>query len=152
MKNWQKSYLKLLIMSFLSFIVMYILMYMMVNKFQNVYNNLNQFYMAGMMTMPMVIIELLLMREMYPSKNLNIYILFFATFLLAIFIYFIRNQSAISDKEFLKSMIPHHGGAILMCNKASIQDLEIKQLCKSIISSQQSEIEWMNQKLKTTNN
>jgi uncharacterized protein (DUF305 family) len=37
-------------------------------------------------------------------------------------------------------MIPHHSGAILMCSKASIKDLEIKSLCGEIIRSQCPEI------------
>jgi Domain of unknown function (DUF305) len=40
-------------------------------------------------------------------------------------------------------MIPHHAGAILMCGEASIRDAEINELCKTIISSQQSEIDQM---------
>jgi len=40
-------------------------------------------------------------------------------------------------------MIPHHGGALLMCREASISDPEIKALCESIKLSQQSEIEQM---------
>jgi uncharacterized protein (DUF305 family) len=59
----------------------------------------------------------------------------------------IRQQTAISDKQFLRSMIPHHAGAILMCERASIQDSEIKELCKSIIASQQAEIDQMRAKL-----
>ena len=42
-------YLRLLTMSVLSFISMYVLMYAMVDRFGNVYPNLNQFYMAGLM-------------------------------------------------------------------------------------------------------
>ena len=45
--------------------------------------------------------------------------------------------------QFLKSMIPHHAGAILMCEEASIQDPEIRVLCQNIIVSQQSEINQM---------
>lgn len=60
----------------------------------------------------------------------------------------IRRQVGISDKEFLKSMIPHHAAAILMCQQASLQDPEIKELCKNIISTQQSEINLMKAKLK----
>jgi uncharacterized protein (DUF305 family) len=40
-------------------------------------------------------------------------------------------------------MIPHHAGAILMCDKASIQDAEIRQLCNMITSGQQFEIDQM---------
>jgi hypothetical protein len=39
----------------LSFISMYVLMYAMVDRFANVYPNFNQFYMAGLMTAPMVL-------------------------------------------------------------------------------------------------
>lgn len=147
MKKHTSMYGKLLLMGILSFISMYILMYMMVDKYANVYPNLNQFYMAGMMTAPMIIIELILMSSMYPSKAVNISILVFSLFILMLFIFFIRQQTVISDKEFLKSMIPHHGGAILMCEQASIKDPEIKKLCQTIISSQQSEINWMKTKL-----
>jgi uncharacterized protein (DUF305 family) len=40
-------------------------------------------------------------------------------------------------------MIPHHAGAILMCEKSSAQAQQIKELCRTIISSQQSEIRQM---------
>ena len=103
-----RHYVHLAIMIALSFISMYVLMYAMVNRFANVYSNLNQFYMAGLMTAPGI-----------------------------------RQQAAIGDKSFLTSMIPHHAGAILMCERAPIQDAEIKKLCGEIISSQQREIDQM---------
>jgi hypothetical protein len=55
----------------LSFLAMYILMYAMVNSFANVYNNVNQFYMAGLMAAPMAVIGLALMSSMYQDKRLN---------------------------------------------------------------------------------
>lgn len=45
-------------MTVLSFIAMFILMYAMVDRFANVYPNVNQAYMAGLMAAPMVMIEL----------------------------------------------------------------------------------------------
>lgn len=53
-----------------------------------------------------------------------------------------------NDKQFLRSMIPHHAGAILMCEQASIQDAEIQELCRTIISGQQEEIDQMKAKLR----
>ncbi|MBD4094069.1 DUF305 domain-containing protein, partial [Xanthomonas citri pv. citri] len=50
----------------LSFVAMYALMYAMVDQWANVYNNVNQFYMAGLMAAPMLLIELWLMSSMYP--------------------------------------------------------------------------------------
>ena len=69
-----RHYVHLAIMTALSFISMYILMYAMVNRFANVYSNLNQFYMAGLMTAPVVVIELALMGSRYKHKNGNIII------------------------------------------------------------------------------
>ena len=64
-----QHYVRLGAMAILSFISMYILMYSMVNSFSNVFNSVNQFYMAGLMTMPMLIIELVIMGSMYQDKN-----------------------------------------------------------------------------------
>lgn len=61
---------------------------------------------------------------------------------------FIRQQTFITDKQFLKSMMPHHAAALLMCDKAPIKDAEIKQLCESIMTGQQAEIDQM-KKLET---
>ena len=44
-------------------------------------------------------------------------------------------------------MIPHHAGAILMCEKAPIEDPDIKILCASIIEGQRAEIADMKTKL-----
>ena len=136
-------YSRLLLMIVLSFISMYALMYAMVNAFENVYPNFNQFYMAGLMTAPMVIIELALMGTMYQNKKLNMLIMGAALMALIVFWVLIRQQTAISDRQFLKSMIPHHAGALLMCAKAPIRDVEIKELCRTIISGQQTEIAQM---------
>lgn len=140
-------YTNLFVMSALSFISMYILMYMMVDTYSNVYANLNQLYMAGIMTIPMIFIELLLMRSMYANKKINIAIILSSLALFITLIIFIRKQTAISDKEFIRSMIPHHAAAILMCKEAYLSDPEIIQLCKNISSSQQSEIDFMKSKL-----
>lgn len=145
MKN--EHYKKLIIMAVLSFASMYVLMYAMVNTFANVFLNINQFYMAGLMTAPMLIIEIALMGSMYMDKKLNLVIVATSSIILIALFLFIRQQSAVSDKQFLRSMIPHHASAILMCEKTDIQDPEIKELCKSIISSQQEEIDQMQVKL-----
>ena len=143
----REHYKKLLVMVVLSFMSMYALMYTMVNTFANVIPNINQFYMAGLMTTPMMIIEIALMGSMYMDKKLNTIIVAISSILLVAFFVFIRQQSAVSDKQFLKSMIPHHASAILMCEKANLQDQEIKDLCQSIISGQQAEIDQMKAKL-----
>jgi hypothetical protein len=118
-------------------------MYSMVNSFADVYNSLNQVYMAGLMTAPMVVIELSLMSSMYKDKRLNAVAIVVSVAAGILFFTFIRQQTLISDQQFLRSMIPHHSGAILMCEDASLQDQRIKDLCKEIISSQRREIDQM---------
>lgn len=147
-KMHSDHYKKLLIMILLSFAAMYVLMYSMVNAFDNVFSNINQFYMAGLMTTPMVIIELFVMGAMYMNKKLNVILIAISSIALISFFLFIRQQTGVSDKQFLKSMIPHHASAILMAGKASVQDPEIKELMKNIISSQQAEIDQMKAKLR----
>jgi hypothetical protein len=127
----------------LHFIAMYIFMYAMVNVFDNVFNSLNQVYMAVLMTASMVLIELPLMSSMYQSKKLNMIILAAVAIMLIGAWFGIRQQAAIGDRQFLRSMIPHHAGAILMCQQASIQDQEIRTLCNNIISGQRAEIDQM---------
>jgi len=142
-----QHYGRLLLMAVLSFLSMFALMYAMVNALENVYLNVNQLYMAGLMTAPMVIIEVLVMGAMYRHTKLNVAIIAVSLIALICFWVLIRQQTAVSDKQFLRSMIPHHGGAILMCHEAAISDPEIKALCESIKSSQESEIEQMKRKL-----
>lgn len=139
----KKHYKKLAIMAILSFISMYILMYSMVDKLANVVPNINQFYMAGLMTMPMIVIEVLLMRSMYMNRKWNTGIIAVSVVLLLGFFLAIRQQAAVSDRQFLRGMIPHHAAAILMSKKSPSQDPEIQKLQQEIISSQEKEIAQM---------
>lgn len=130
-------------MGLLHFIVMYFLMYAMVNSIENIFLNINNFYMAGIMTTPMLIIEILLMGSTYQSKTLTGIIGVVSVAVFITLYLFIRQQTGVKDEQFLKSMIPHHSGAILMCERASIENNEIKELCGEIIESQQEEINQM---------
>lgn len=133
-------YMQFAVMMALSFLVMFAFMYAMVDRLANVYPNLNQAYMAGLMVAPMAILELMLMRSMYPDKVLNKIVIGAGILLLLLCWFGIRNQVAINDRSFLRSMIPHHAGAILMCQQASITDPQVRNLCGQIIASQQREI------------
>ena len=148
----QSHYTRLLLMIALSFIAMYGLMYAMVNSFANVYMSVNQVYMAGLMAAPMGVIELALMGAMYHDKRLNRVIIGVSIVAMVLFWTLIRQQTIVSDTQFLRSMIPHHAGAILMCEEAPIQDADIKALCKDIISGQRAEIDQMKAKLRGLGN
>lgn len=137
------AYVRLAVMAVLSFAAMYVLMYAMVDRFAHVHANLNQAYMAALMAAPMVAIEIALMGAMYPNRRINAAALALSGVVFLGAWFGIREQAAIGDEEFLRSMIPHHAGAILMCQEANISDAEIAALCQSIIASQRAEIEQM---------
>ena len=126
-----------------SLVIMYFVMFAMIDGWGDFYNNINMAYMAVMMAAPMGPLMLLTMPGMYPSRPINLAL--HAVFLLAFLGAFaaIRWQAAIGDEQFIRSMIPHHSGAILMCREASITDPEIVALCGQIQQSQRAEIEQM---------
>jgi hypothetical protein len=140
--------LRLLLMAVLHFAAMYFLMYTMVDRSGNVILNLNQFYMALIMTSPMLIIEMLLMGSMYGNKKRLAAVIAGSAIVFVVAFLFIRQQTGIGDKEFLRSMIPHHAGAILMSEQASLEDPRVLELSRQIIESQQKEIEYMKELLK----
>ena len=126
-----------------SLFVMYVVMFSMIDSGNEFYNNLNMLYMALTMWAPMGILMLLTMRAMYPNKKLNLvlHIGFAGIFVLSFL--GTRTQAAIGDEQFLRSMIPHHSGAILMCRQAALADPEIVVLCGQIQQSQRAEIDQM---------
>lgn len=139
----EAPYKKLFLVSVVHFIIMYLVMYTMVDRASSIYLNLNNVYMTGMMLAPMVLLMPLTMAMMYPNKKLNLWMYLGTTAVFIAFYTFMRLQTFIGDKEFLRSMIPHHSGAILMCSEAKITDLEIKKLCGEIIQGQQREVDQM---------
>jgi len=136
-------YTMLAVNLFLSAIIMYLAMFAMIWSRGEFIQNINFFYMALVMWAPMGAIMLLTMKSMYGNTKLNavLYVAFALIFVMSFA--GIRSQALVGDRQFLRSMIPHHSGAILMCEKAKIVDPQIKSLCGEIIESQAREIEEM---------
>lgn len=127
----------------LDFVVMYLAMYSMIATLDHFRFNLNNVYMTLIMLAPMALVMLFMMRSMFSSPRLNF--LFAGGAVIAFLIGFVgmRTQGGVGDKELLRSMIPHHSGAILMCEKATLSDPEVIQLCKDIVEAQKREIAQM---------
>ena len=139
----ESSYRKLAIAITINTIIMFFLTYVMISSADHFVVNINRIYMALIMAAPMVIVMLLVMRSMFMNKRLNAILL--ATFGLITILLFIliRTQTPVGDVQFLRSMIPHHSGAILMCEQSTITDPEIIELCDQIVQTQQEEISQM---------
>ena len=138
---------KLLIMGLIHFVIMFALMYSMVDTLNHVYLNINKVYMALIMTAPMLIMEVLMMGSMYENKKALTVIAGISIISFIFAFLFIRQQTFVNTQQFLRSMIPHHSSAILMCQKANIDDPEIKDLCTQIVETQREEIQIMEKKL-----
>jgi uncharacterized protein (DUF305 family) len=136
-------YPKLALNLALSAVIMYLVMYTMIDGLADFYHNLNTTYMTLMMVSPMAILMLLMMGSMYSDARLNLVL--YAVFALVFIAAFaaMRTQALVHDEQFLRSMIPHHSGAVLMCEKSTIADPEIVRLCGQIVQSQKAEIAQM---------
>ena len=124
-------------------VIMYLVMFTMIWALGDFFNNLNMAYMALTMAAPMGMLMLLTMPVMYPNKKLNLAIQVGLAFIFILALVGVRQQALIGDRQFLRSMIPHHSGAVLMCREAKVTDPEIQSLCQGIIRSQTSEIDQM---------
>jgi hypothetical protein len=90
----------------------------------------------------MAVMMPLIVPSMYPDWSLNLAIYAGCAWLFLLAFAGIRSQVTVGNSQFLRSMIPHHSGAILMCEQAAITDPEIKSRCR-IIRSQAEEIDQM---------
>lgn len=100
-------------------------------------------YMTLMMAAPMAAVMLVAMRSIFGSRRLNLVLAAGAALIFAASFIAMRSQTSIGDKEFLRSMIPHHSGAIPMCEEAVLTDREIVEPCGRIVGSQRAEIAQM---------
>jgi uncharacterized protein (DUF305 family) len=139
----QHHYSHLIVTTLINAVIMYLVMYTMIDGLQDFYNNINQVYMVLMMAAPMVIIMLIDMKSMFTDKRLNLIMHAVSITLVLLGFFGMRTQAAVGDAQFLRAMIPHHSGAVLMCREAEITDPEIQSLCRNIIRSQQEEIAQM---------
>ena len=139
----RRNYLMLGLSGMGMLLLMYLIMFAMISSWGEFVQNTNFFYMAVMMATPMVAMMPLMMKSMYPDLMLNMVVYLACALLFLLAFAGIRTQALVGNSQFLRSMIPHHAGAILMCKQANISDPEIKSLCQEIVSSQRREIEEM---------
>ena len=141
-----KHYTMLALNLAISLLIMYLAMFAMIWSVDEFFNNSNMLYMALVMWAPMGALMLLTMPMMFLNKKLNMALLASFAVVLILSFWAIRDQTLVGDRQFVRAMIPHHSGAITMCNRASIRDQEIRDICfrpNGIIESQKREIAQM---------
>jgi uncharacterized protein (DUF305 family) len=60
----------------------------------------------------------------------------------------VRTQAGVGNQQFLRSMIPHHAAAILVCQQSSLTNPRIEELCTEIVQTQKEEIRIMKELMK----
>lgn len=138
-----RPYGKLFLSLGVSYFVMYAIMYSMVNRWSDVYINLSNVYMTGLMAGSMLPVMLVTMPDMFKNRRINAALWVTSVSLLALFWALLRSEAGVGDRQFLRAMIPHHSAAVQMCEKSSLTDSRIRGLCQQIVASQEREITLM---------
>lgn len=135
-------------MMVISFLVMYLVMFLNMDRAGHYHTGLTRIYMAILMVAPMAVVMMLMMGAMYPNKKLNAAIIVTSVLVFGLVLAALRSQTAVSDIQYLKGMIPHHSSAIMTSRQSSLRDPEVRRLADSIIASQEREIAQMEKILK----
>jgi hypothetical protein len=105
------------------------------DKWDDIYFNLNDVYMIGLMTGWMFFFMGLF--------TLDVYALIGGLISAIVFFIAIRKQWFINEYQFARSMIPHHSMAVMMTKRIRLRPNNIKVLINQIIQSQEEEIRYM---------
>ena len=133
---WYHLAYMIVISAILGYLLMTILINSNITANRNkIYNALLMGFMMGLVTVPLL--------ELPTSQKWMVALPLAATS--GLFIFMIKSQIAINDKEFAKSMIEHHQMAIGMAEPIQNKTTNpfIAKLASNIISSQQKEIDEM---------
>jgi uncharacterized protein (DUF305 family) len=132
----------MLVMCLGSFIVQYFVMpAIMVSKLSYVTNHLGKAYLATIVALCTVLIEVAMHDMQYHTMSLNWYAVLGG--LSAMMVYLYRRQIGINDREYVTGMIEHHAMALFtsdaIANKTD--NYEVAKLAKNIIQQQTDELE-----------
>ena len=139
----KEHYLKLGISLTVSLVLMFVLTMSMIDTVDHFHLNLSNADMALIMVAPMGIVMLVVMWDMFKDRQLNYLLLGAFAVLFVAGLWLGRSSALVGDEQFLRSMIPHHSRAILVCQESDITDPEIIELCDEIIQTQREEIRQM---------
>lgn len=136
----RSNYYRLFSILAVSFAIMYAAMWANVYRFDHVYLNLTQVYMALVMVTPMAVLMLAIMGRMFRNKRANAVIVGACVFVFVSAVALLRAQTFVGDGQYIRRMIPHHSQAINNSRRAALTNPELRRLAEEIIASQEREI------------
>ena len=146
----ESGYKKFAVIIIINTGLMFLLTYTMIAEPGHFVFSINKLYMALIMVAAMNIVMLTVMRSMFKDKKKNFFIYGVLVIILGLSFAFLRTQTPVGDQLFLRSMIPHHSAAILICERARLSDPEVITLCEQIIEAQREEIAQMQEIIERT--
>jgi len=138
--NERGAYLRFGAMIATAMAAMFLLTYANTYELDHVRWSETRFYMTFVMGAAMAVIMLGFMRGMYTNRIANAGIVVGSAALFIVSIWLVRSQSTIEDRSYMRAMIPHHSIAILTSERATIDDIRVRELADEIITSQRREI------------
>jgi hypothetical protein len=119
----------------------------MSNNISNVTNSIGKAYLATIMGLFMVIVEIAMHDSQYNVYSTRYYVIFGG--LLFLFIYFYKVQYAIKDRQYLEEMIEHHSMALLTSKRIleKTSSYDVSKIAKNILQTQTDEISEMKKML-----
>lgn len=130
-----------------SFFIMYLVMFLNADVLDHVMLSHTRTYMTILMIAPMAFTMLLFMWDMYENKKVNFVIIVVSVVVFIATLVGLRQQSFIGDVQWMKAMIPHHSSAIMVSQKAHLEDPGAIKLAEDIIEAQKREIAQMKKML-----
>lgn len=131
-----RFYKKILFTFTVNFIIQYfIFSSMILNSFGDFTHNLSKFYIAMIVALVMVLLDIIMHKINYNKLNVKLFI--FVSSLLALFFYFYRIQYAIGDDEYLKQLKENDSAALLISKamEAKTNTFEVAKITKNIIEN-----------------
>lgn len=145
--GWKSNYVKFAVMMATSFFIMYLVMFLNADVLDHVMLSHTRTYMTILMIAPMAFTMLLFMWDMYENKKVNFVIIVVSVVVFIATLVGLRQQSFIGDVQWMKAMIPHHSSAIMVSQKAHLEDPGAIKLAEDIIEAQKREIAQMKKML-----
>jgi hypothetical protein len=102
------NYYRLFSILALSFAITYAAIWADVYRFDHVYLNLTQVYMALVMVTPMAVLMLVIMGRMFRNQRANAVIVGACVLVFVSAVALLRAQTFVGDGQYIRRMIPHH--------------------------------------------
>ena len=131
-----KFYKKILFTFFINFIIQYfVFSAMLLNSLSDFTHNVSKFYIAIIVGLVMVMLDIIIHKMDYDTIDLPLFITVLS--LLVLFLYLYRIQYAVSDNEYLKQLKENDSAALLISKaiEARTNTYEIAKITKNIIQN-----------------